>query len=208
MKLNFGNWGKKKFSLRARAMSGASSVFANLSSLSSSAPIRGPQPILLPAHPGFIAFSLIMAFVFNLLPWGRALWVPDFVAMVLVFWNIHQPLRVGIGLAWLFGVLMDVHEAAVLGEHCLAYTLLSYSAITMHRRVLWFSLTSQALHVLPLFLLAQLVVYLVRLTTIGNTPGLFFFVESLTTTLLWAPLSLLLLAPQRRAVDKDVNRPI
>ncbi|TAK90758.1 MAG: rod shape-determining protein MreD [Burkholderiaceae bacterium] len=196
-------WGRKKFSLGSRAP-GLLAEFIGKTPTS----VRDPQPILLPVHPGFIAFSLIAGFIFNLMPWGQSLWMPDFLAMVLVFWNIHQPRKVGIGLAWLFGLLMDVHDAGVLGEHGLAYTLLSYSAIMIHRRVLWFPLATQSLYILPLFLLAQTAIYLVRLATGEMHTSLLFFMQSLITSLLWAPTSLLLLAPQHRAVNKDENRPI
>src|ERR1700758_3869069 len=114
-----------------------------------------PQYILQPVNPYFISFSLAAAFLLNLMPWGRLLGVPDFVALVLLFWNIHQPRKVGMGIAFALGLLMDVHGASLLGEHALAYTLLSYGAIMMHRRVLWFSLPMQALHILPLLVLAQ-----------------------------------------------------
>jgi hypothetical protein len=96
-----------------------------------------PQYILQPVNPYFIVFSLAAAFLLNLMPWGRLPGVPDFVALVLLFWNIHQPRKVGMGVAFALGILMDVHDAGLLGEHALAYTLLSYGAITIHRRVLW-----------------------------------------------------------------------
>ena len=57
--------------------------------------------ILLPVNPAFIAFSLVAAFFMNLFPWGAWGWVPDFVAMTLVFWSIYQPRKVGIGIAFL-----------------------------------------------------------------------------------------------------------
>jgi hypothetical protein len=82
--------------------------------------------------------------------------VPDFVALVLVFWSIHQPLKVGIGVAFAMGLVMDVHDAIYLGENALAYTLLSYFAITIHRRVLWFHPVTQCLHVFPLFVLYRI----------------------------------------------------
>jgi len=112
-----------------------------------------PNYILLPVNPIFIGFSLICAFLLNVLPWGAWIGVPDFVALVLVFWNIHQPRKVGIGLAFTLGLMMDVHSAIHFGENALAYTLLSYFAITIHRRVLWFPPSSQTLHVFPLFLI-------------------------------------------------------
>lgn len=167
-----------------------------------------PEYLLLPASRSFIAFSILVAFVLNILPWGRTYGVPDFLALVLVFWNIHQPRKVGIGVAFLVGLLMDVHASALLGERALAYSLLSFGAMTMHRRVPWFRLGGQMLHVLPLFLVAQLVVVAVRMAVGGPFPGVGYFLQSLSSTLLWPLADVLLLVPQRRAVDRDDNRPI
>jgi len=167
-----------------------------------------PQYILLPVSPLFIGVSIFIAILLNLLPWGRMIGVPDFVALVLVFWGVHQPRKVGIGTAFCLGLLMDVHDATLLGENALAYTLLSYFAIMMHRRVLWFPLSTQAMHVLPLLLLAQGIQFLVRFIVSGKFPGWLFFIESLVAAILWPLVTIILLAPQRRAVDKDHTRPI
>ena len=167
-----------------------------------------PEYLLLPANRAFIAFTILVAFVLNIMPWGRLYGVPDFLAIVLVFWNIHQPRKVGIGIAFLVGLLMDVHASALLGERALAYSLLSYGAMSLHRRVPWFRLGGQMLHVLPLFLVAQLVVVAVRMAVGGPFPGIGYFLQSLSSTLLWPLADVLLLAPQRSAVDRDENRPI
>jgi rod shape-determining protein MreD len=103
---------------------------------------------------------------------------------------------------------MDVHASALLGERALAYSLLSYGAMSMHRRVPWFRLGGQMLHVLPLFLLAQFVVVAVRMAIGGPFPGIGYFLQSLSSTLLWPLADVLLLAPQRSAVDRDENRPL
>ena len=170
--------------------------------------MNSPHYILLPVSPVFIFISLIGAFLLNLLPWGGMIGVPDFVAMVVIFWSIHQPRKVGIGVAFFMGLLMDVHDASLLGENALVYTLLSYLAIMIHRRVLWFPVRTQALHILPLLLVAQAVQMLIRLIVTGKTPGLMYFITSLVSMVLWPVLSWLLLAPQRRAVDRDDTRPI
>lgn len=167
-----------------------------------------PHYILLPVSPLFITFSLVCAFMLNLLPWGRWTGTPDFVALVLVFWGIHQPRKVGIGVAFFMGLLMDVHDATLLGENALAYTLLSYLAIMMHRRVLWFPVATQALHVFPLLMFAQSVQELVRVFVTGRFSGWLTFVESAVAIALWPLITSLLLAPQRRSVDKDHTRPI
>ncbi len=121
-----------------------------------------PQYILLPVNPYFIAFSLAAAFLLNLMPWGRLIGIPDFVALVVLFWNVHQPRKVGMGIAFFLGLLMDVHDASLLGEHALAYTLLSYGAITIHRRVLWMPRGLQVFAVAPLLVIAQLVPFVIR----------------------------------------------
>jgi rod shape-determining protein MreD len=167
-----------------------------------------PHYILLPVSPLFIGISLLCAFMLNLMPWGHWSGVPDFVALVLVFWGIHQPRKVGIGMAFFMGLLMDVHDATLLGENALAYTLLSYLAIMIHRRVLWFPILTQALHVFPLLLATQAIQVVVRLTVSGQFAGWLQFAESAVAIALWPLITWLLLAPQRRAVDRDHTRPI
>jgi len=169
---------------------------------------RGADQLLLPVNPFFIALTLLGSLALEMLPSGRHPASPDLLALVLVFWNVHQPRRVGVGLAFAFGLLMDVHQGAVLGQHALAYTLLSYLAITVHRRVLWFGVLEQALHVLPVFFAAHAVSLLARLVVGGMFPGWGLLLAPVFEALLWPVVVLLLLAPQRRAPDPDENRPL
>jgi rod shape-determining protein MreD len=169
---------------------------------------RGSDQLLLPVNPFFIALTLLAALLLEMLPGGRHPAAPDLLALVLVFWNVHQPRRVGVGFAFAFGLVMDIHQGAVLGQHALAYTLLSYLAITVHRRVLWFSLPAQALHVLPVFFAGHAVALLARLAAGGMFPGWGVLLAPVFEALLWPVVVLLLLAPQRRAPDPDKNRPL
>lgn len=169
---------------------------------------RGSDQLLLPANPLFIALSLLLAFAVNLLPLGRVPGMPDLLAVTLVFWNVHQPRRVGVGLAFLFGLLMDAHQGALLGQHALAYTLLSYVAITIHRRLLWFGVVEQAVQIMPLFFAAHGVSLLVRLIAGDMFPGWWLLLAPVFESLLWPVVTILLLAPQRRAPDPDQNRPL
>lgn len=169
---------------------------------------RASDQLLLPANPIFVWASLVLAFMLNILPLGRLPAMPDLLALTVVFWNVHQPRRVGVGAAFVFGLMMDVHDGAVLGQHALAYTMLSYFAITIHRRLLWFSVGTQALQVLPLFAAAHAVSFVVRMLAGGMWPGWELLMAPLFEALLWPLASLLLLAPQRRAPDRDENRPL
>jgi len=167
-----------------------------------------PQRILRPAAPGFMALTMGVAVIFNLLPWGALSGVPDLVALVLVFWCIHQPRRTGIGIAWLIGLLMDAGNGALLGQHAFAYSVLAFAAIALHRRILWFPPWQQAVHVFVLLLSSQLLMITVRLAAGGAFPGIAYFADSLVAALLWPVATFVLLLPQRRPEDVDLNRPI
>ena len=170
--------------------------------------MRPGQQLLLPANPFFIWGSLLLALVANMLPLGRTPWLPDIVAVVLVFWSVHQPQRVGIGVAFFFGLGMDVHQTSLLGQHALSYSALSFLAITIHRRLLWFSVPSQAVQVLPLFVAAHAIELALRLVAGGVFPGFNVLLAPLVESMLWPVISVILLAPQRRAPDPDENRPL
>lgn len=168
---------------------------------------RGNE-LLMPVNPVFIWVSLLLAMALNILPWGRWPGVPDFLAVTVVFWNVHQPRRVGVGAAFVFGLIMDVHQGALLGQHALSYTLLSFFAITVHRRLLWFTVGSQAVQIVPLFVAAHAVSLLVRMVAGASFPGWSLMLAPLLEALLWPVATFVLLAPQRRPPDRDKNRPL
>ena len=84
----------------------------------------------------------------------------------------------------------------------------SFLAAMIHRRLLWFTVPSQAVQVLPLFALAHAVELVIRMLGGGIFPGWILLLAPLAEALLWPVVSILLLVPQRRAPDRDENRPL
>jgi rod shape-determining protein MreD len=169
---------------------------------------RAAERLLLPANPWFIALSLLVALMLDMIPLGRLPAMPDVLAVVLAFWGVHQPRRVGVLWAFAFGLLIDVHDGAVLGQHALAYSALSFGAISLHRRLAWFSLVGQAVQILPLFVAAHALTLIARMAVGGMWPGWSVLLSPLFEAALWPIASALLLAPQRRAPDRDAHRPL
>jgi rod shape-determining protein MreD len=126
------------------------------------------QRLLLPVNPRFIALSLLLALLLNMLLGltGQS-WLPDVLALVLVFWTVH-----------------------------------------IHRRVLWFPLREQTLQVLPLFVVAAVIEWLTRLITQDAWPHWPQLIAPFLQTALWPVFGHVLLAPQRRPVDRDDIRPL
>jgi rod shape-determining protein MreD len=170
------------------------------------------QELLLPASPWFIVLSLLLGLLLNMFInmglLGNAAFMPDWLTLVLVFWCIHQPRRISIGWCFLFGLATDVHQSALLGQHALSYSFMGFLAHQMHRRMQWFTRSSQAPQVLPIFVLGALLDVLVRYAAGRELPGWGMVLAPVLQSVLWVPVSILLLIPQRRAPDPDVHRPL
>jgi rod shape-determining protein MreD len=164
--------------------------------------------ILQPARPWFILASFACALFLNLLPTRLWLFMPDWVMLALCFWGVREWRLIGMGYAFMLGIIMDVANGAALGQHALAYVLLNYAAVSLSRRILWFPLVQQVLHVLPLFLAVTGLQICIRLLAGDDFPGWAQFISPLVATLLWPPVTLLLLAPQYRPEEHDDIRPI
>lgn len=166
--------------------------------------VQKDQEFQLPVSRFFIAASLFVALMLNWLPW-QGVWLvfrPDFVALVLLYWCTHKPYNVGISIAWAVGILADVADASLFGQHALAYSVLAFSGIVLHRRVLMFNLRQQTLQIFPLLLLAYAIYAAVHWQLRSNISWE-YFIGSVMSALLWAPLTLLLQALRRPRAASD-----
>ena len=160
--------------------------------------LSASHQILQPVRMSTIIASFALALFLNFLPWRDLRVVPDFVALVLVFWCIRQPRLVGLGVAWTLGLITDAGNGVLLGQHALAYSLLAFLGIWLSRRILWFGAGLQALHVGAMLVVAQGVSLLVRLAAGNDFPGWPIFVGPLAGALIWPLVTWALLLPQRR----------
>jgi rod shape-determining protein MreD len=165
--------------------------------------LAASQQILQPVRASTIIASFALALFLNFLPWRDLRLVPDFVALVLVFWCIRQPRLVGLGVAWALGLITDAGNGVLLGQHALSYSIIAFLAIWLSRRVLWFGAGLQALHVGVILLVGQGVALLVRLAAGNDFPGWPIVVGPLAGAVLWPLVSWLLLLPQRRPVREQ-----
>lgn len=160
------------------------------------------QEFMLPATSAFIVLSIFTALMLNWLPW-QGLWLalrPDFAALVLLYWCTHKPHRIGIGIAWTVGIIADVADSSLFGQHAMSYSLLAFGGILLHRRLQMFDVREQPLQVFPL-LLASYSVFAAVHWMMGDSISWEYFLGCLTSALLWLPLSVLLQTMRRSRSD-------
>lgn len=163
------------------------------------------QPeILRPVSNLFIMASIVGALLLNALPW-QGLWLtlrPDFVAVALLYWCTHKPLRIGIGLSWAIGIMADVGDASLFGQHALSYTVLAFGGVVLSRRIRMFDLRAQTTQVFGI-LLSTYVVYAIVHWQVNGQVVWSYFLGCVTSTLLWIPLSFLFQSMRQMRVDRE-----
>jgi rod shape-determining protein MreD len=159
----------------------------------------------LPASVGLVFFSLVIAFLLSILPWSGT-WLlarPDFVVLVLLFWSLHEPRSIGQGVAFALGLLMDVSDSMLLGQHAFAYVIAIFGGQVLRVRILTFGLAEQTLHVLSIMVVTSAVMLLLNLALGADFPGIAYFISPVATALLWGPVNWLLYMPVVRRRRRD-----
>lgn len=107
----------------------------------------------------FVALLVAMCLRIVPLPESLALFNPDWVLLVLMYWSMAIPERVGISYAWGFGILTDVLMGRLFGQYALAYSLIVYLCLIWHRQLRQFPLPQQSAFVFGCLLISQLLLF-------------------------------------------------
>jgi len=174
------------------------------SSLSSLEPIDA-SPFKRPSSGLFIWFTIVLTWLISLLPWRLWQPAPDLLLLVIAFWCLNEPQRVSMVTAFIFGLLMDVHDSTLLGGHALVYTLAAYGAVALQPRLRHFNSVIQAIHMLPVFVLADSIGRLLYAWTAGEWAGWQWLWSPVFMAVLWPLVDILLHMPQRRLDDGDAG---
>ncbi len=174
--------------------------------------MRRGEALLLPASVPFVWFTLCSTFLLsmglNILVPEASPWLPDLTLLVVTFWAMHQPRHVGMSAAFIFGLLSDVQQSALLGQHALTYSLGAYFAIHLQRRLAYFSAGQQAIQLVPVLVGLSALQWFIRWLSDSVAPSWSMFLAPVFEVVLWPVLDWVLLAPQRRPPDQDDHRPL
>jgi rod shape-determining protein MreD len=161
------------------------------------------QEMLIPAKTGYVLLTLIAALILNFIPLNALLLSlrPDFIALIILYWRINQPQRLGMTLAFCAGLMMDVHHAGILGHNAMVYCTVVYLASVFRRRIRIFSLIKQAPQIGLILIAMQTLQILITMFNDANFPGWHFYLPSLTGALLWPVFAYMLSLPLRSRND-------
>jgi len=145
-----------------------------------------------------LSFAIALALSTLPLPAWIAPYRPEWVPLVLVYWNLALPQRVGVGYGWLLGLLLDVTKGTLLGMHALALAVVAYVAVRLHRRIRVYPLWQQSFTILALVAFVQFFVLWIK-GIIGQGPTSWqYWLPTLTSALIWPWLFVILRDLRRR----------
>jgi rod shape-determining protein MreD len=137
---------------------------------------------------GFIiGTTVLLALILTLLPMPHWLvgFRPVWVLLVLTFWSLILPGRVSITLAWIVGILLDVLNGTLLGEHALALIMVIYVVARLSSQLRMFSLFQQGISVFFMVLFYQFILFCIQ-GFLGSLPdGWLYWLPAFTSMLLW-----------------------
>ncbi len=117
----------------------------------------------------------------QMLEWYR----PEWVAMILIYWVMALPQRVGVGIGFLLGLVMDVVRGSVLGLNALSFTIIAFLTLLLYKRLRMFPPWQQAMMVLVLVGVNQLLFHWMQVMTGTTGDSLWFLLPALTSALIW-----------------------
>ncbi len=147
-----------------------------------------------------IALSFIAALALTVAPmpdWLAPL-RPEWVLLVLIYWCMALPERIGVGIAWLTGLLLDVLRSGLLGQHALSLAIVAYITLQLYQRLRIFPLWQQAFSVFILVLLHLMLQLWIKGISGQHTDAWTALLPAFTSTLLWPFVFLLLRGLRRR----------
>jgi rod shape-determining protein MreD len=134
-----------------------------------------------------VFLSFLVAVILTLLPMPDwTIWLrPAWVLMVLIYWVMIAPQRVNVGVAWAVGIIMDVLNGTLLGEHALALTIVTFFVARLHTQLRMYPVLQQGMWVFLFVLLYQFILFCVQ-GFIGELPKTWlYWSSSLTSMVLW-----------------------
>ena len=149
---------------------------------------------------GIIAMSFIVAIMLTALPlpdWAVN-WRPAWVAIVLIYWCLAVPDRIGIFIAWFLGLLLDVQQGSILGQNALGMILIALLTINSHQKMRAYPLLQQAVLVCFYLLFYKLIMFLISFYIGVDTSDWTYWMPAITSMLLWPWLFIILRDVRRK----------
>jgi len=134
-----------------------------------------------------LLLSALVALILTVLPlpWWLDVARPAFLVLTVIYWSVNAPRAGGLAIGFFAGLMLDVFQGPVLGEHALALSLITYIAVREHQRIRSKPVIQQALIVLPALVMYEVVLFMIDGWTGHPVTSPLRWVHTLSGALIW-----------------------
>ena len=145
-----------------------------------------------------VIITFLIGLVLTIMPLPDIIEVfrPDWLAMLVIFWAMRLPRTWGIGTAWLVGIVLDVSQGTLLGQHALALCFVAFITVRFHLLMRVFPLPQLTATVLPILAIYQFLLFWINGVAGVDAPSITYWGPVISGTLLW-PVVMILLSGMR-----------
>jgi len=148
-----------------------------------------------------VLLSFLIGLMLTIMPLSGTLEMfrPDWIAMLVIFWAMQLPRTWGIGAAWVIGIILDVSQGTLLGQHALALGCVAFITVRLHLLMRVFPIVQLTATVFPILAIYQFLLFWINGVAGVNAPAMAYWGPVISSTLIW-PLVMALLSALRYRV--------
>ena len=132
-----------------------------------------------------IYFSLFLSMCLNISPWSNqiGLIMPNWTLLVLMYWSMALPHKIGIGIGWLTGLLFDVLTGSIIGKNALLFSIAIHSSKKLYPRIRHYEVWQQTVLILSFFLIIQMFAQWINQLSYPAHTGHYYWLQAVSSTL-------------------------
>ena len=134
-----------------------------------------------------VLLTIILALMLMMMPLPESVstFRPDWIALIIIFWTMSVPRRVSVGIAWFVGIIVDVSQGTLLGQHALALCAVAYVTVKFHLLMRVFPLMQLTATIFALLALYQFLLFWINGVIGINAPSISYWAPVISGTLIW-----------------------
>lgn len=140
--------------------------------------------------PVLLCFIAALMLAISPMPEWAVPYRPDWVALTLIYWVMILPHSYSVGSAWLIGLVLDVAQGTLLGQHALALTFVAYVTVKFHLQLRVFPVSQMTATVFALLALYQFILFWINGVAGINAAAVSYWGPVLSGTIVWPVLSM------------------
>lgn len=148
-----------------------------------------------------VILCIVFAFMLTIAPlpeWAED-FRPDWVALTLIYWSMTLPRTYSIGSAWLTGIILDVAQGTLLGQHALALSFVVYITVKFHLQLRVFPLLQMTATVFAMLAIYQFILFWINGVAGVHSEAVTYWGPVISGSILWPLISMFFSGVRYRA---------